>query len=242
MRKQKLQRFLAIALMFCLLLGVMPGASAARTSTDLELQQSPVSISPVLETADTLLDEPAADETVRVIVRFREAPLTQKGFSTMDVSENQAAMAYSDKLKQEQLTQMAKLSQKLGADLEIRYQFTIGVNGVATTMRYDQVKAVEAMPGVESVYIENLYEPDPAVPDTATAGLMIGSYSAWADGYTGAGSRIGVIDTGLDLDHPSFDEQAFLYGLERSAARFNKSVSDYDLLTQDEVAKVLPST
>lgn len=240
MRKQKLQRFLAIALMFCLLLGVMPGASAARTSTDLELQQTPVSISPVLETADTLLDEPAADETVRVIVRFREAPLTQKGFSTMDVSENQAAMAYSDKLKQEQLTQMAKLSQKLGADLEIRYQFTIGVNGVATTMRYDQVKAVEAMPGVESVYIENLYEPDPAVPDTATAGLMIGSYSAWADGYTGAGSRIGVIDTGLDLDHPSFDEQAFLYGLERSAARFNKSVSDYDLLTQDEVSKVLP--
>ena len=61
-----------------------------------------------------------------------------------------------------------------------------------------------------------------------------------ADGYTGAGSRIAIIDTGLDLDHPSFDESCFLHGLELSAARFGKDMADYNLLTAEEVAEVLP--
>jgi Subtilase family len=35
-----------------------------------------------------------------------------------------------------------------------------------------------------------------------TALTQIGAYSAWSRGYTGAGSRIGFVDTGADLSHP----------------------------------------
>ena len=64
----------------------------------------------------------------------------------------------------------------------------------------------KALDGVASVTLENRYEPDvvstgDADPDMATSGAMIGSTAAWADGYTGAGSRIAVIDTGTDTDH-----------------------------------------
>ena len=42
-------------------------------------------------------------------------------------------------------------------------------------------------------------------PLTASSGEMTGVANVWADlGYTGTGMKIAVIDTGLDLDHPSF--------------------------------------
>ncbi len=43
----------------------------------------------------------------------------------------------------------------------------------------------------------------PADPNMATSGEMIGTSAAYAAGYTGAGMRIAVIDTGIDTDHQS---------------------------------------
>ena len=241
MRKQKLRQLLAVLLTLCLLLGCVPAVFAADQTKELELQQTPVSISPENENVETdAADEPAPEETVRVIIRFRSDSLTGHGYSTRGLGSNAAALAYSDRLQKEQRTQIKAISAELGVTLPVRYQFTIGVNGVATSVPYGEVEAIRAMDGVESVYVENQYEPDVDEPNTATAGTMIGSYNAWADGYTGAGSRVAIIDTGLDIDHPSFDESAFLYGLERSAARFGKQVSDYDLMTEEDITKVLP--
>lgn len=241
MRKQKLRQLLAVLLTLCLLLGCVPAVFAADQTKELELQQTPVSISPENENVETdAADEPAPEETVRVIIRFRSDSLTGHGYSTRGLGSNAAALAYSDRLQKKQRTQIKAISAELGVTLPVRYQFTIGVNGVATSVPYGEVEAIRAMDGVESVYVENQYEPDVEEPNTATAGTMIGSYNAWADGYTGAGSRVAIIDTGLDIDHPSFDESAFLYGLERSAARFGKQVSDYDLMTEEDITKVLP--
>ncbi len=56
--------------------------------------------------------------------------------------------------------------------------------------------------------IETRYEPcvvkdnETTDPNMATSGSMIGSHVAWADGYTGAGSKVAIIDTGADTDHP----------------------------------------
>ena len=242
MRKQKLRQLLAVLLTLCLLLGCVPAVFAADQTKELELQQTPVSISPENENVETdAADEPAPEETVRVIIRFRSDSLTEHGYSTRGLGSNAAALAYSDRLQKKQRTQIKAISAELGVTLPVRYQFTIGVNGVATSVPYGEVEAIRAMDGVESVYVENQYEPDVDEPNTATAGTMIGSYNAWADGYTGAGSRVAIIDTGLDIDHPSFDESAFLYGLERSAARFGKQVVTLanDILAR-KVAPKLP--
>ena len=45
--------------------------------------------------------------------------------------------------------------------------------------------------------------------------------------------RIAVIDTGLDLDHPSFDPAAYDYAL-------GQEQGSWDLLDQEEIAQVLP--
>lgn len=72
---------------------------------------------------------------------------------------------------------------------------------------------------------------------------MIGSDTAWLEGYTGAGSRIAVIDTGTDTDHQSFQAEAFVHALEENASQAGMSYADYietlDLLDEEEIASLL---
>lgn len=243
MRKPlKKRQLVAWLLVLCLLLSSIPVIAAANQTEELQLQEVPAEAGDlaVAPATDLALDTPAADEELRVIILFQEPSVVERGYSTRGLRSNRQALAYSDKLIQDQKTAMAEVNQALGLSLEIRSQFTLAVNGVSTTVRYDQIEALEALDQVRSVYIENQYLPDVEEPDTSTAGEMVGSYSAWADGYTGAGSRTAIIDTGLDLDHPSFDEDCFLYGLELAAARFDKDVEDYNLLDAAEIETVLP--
>lgn len=99
------------------------------------------------------------------------------------------------------------------------------------------------------VFLETQYEPAvvntdlPADPNMSTSPSMIGSNAAWAAGYTGAGSRIAIIDTGTDTDHQSFDEGAFRYSLSQQAKEAGMTEEAYleqlDLLDKEEIASVL---
>lgn len=250
MLKGKAKRSLAFVLAACMLFALLPsigaGASAANvsyTEIDPSVIDPDAAVLPEAE-QDAEQDVPAADEEVHVIILFEQRSLAKKGFSTKDLLEDEEAVSYSSSLKEQQLSLVDRIEREAlgGEELEIRYQFTIAVNGVATVVPYGRIEQILAVDGVADVYLEERYELDETVqPDTATAGEMVGSYSAWADGYTGAGSRIAIIDTGLDLSHPSFTEGGYYYGLGISAASFGKKISDYNLLTKEEIKKALPN-
>ena len=250
MLKGKAKRSLAFVLAACMLLALLPsfgaGASAASvsyTEVDPSVIDAGAAVLPEAE-QDAEQDVPAADEEVHVIILFEQKSLAKKGFSTKDLLENEKAASYSSSLKKQQLSLVDRIEREAlgGEKLEIRYQFTVAVNGVATVVPYGRIEQILAVDGVADVYLEERYELDATVqPDTATAGEMVGSYSAWADGYTGAGSRIAIIDTGLDLSHPSFSEGGYYYSLGISAASFGKKISDYNLLTKEEIKKALPN-
>ena len=250
MLKGKAKRSLAFVLAACMLLALLPsfgaGASAANvsyTEVDPSVIDAGAAVLPEAE-QDAEQDVPAADEEVHVIILFEQNSLAKKGFSTKDLLEDEKAVSYSSSLKKQQLSLVDRIEREAlgGEELEIRYQFTVAVNGVATVVPYGKIEQILAVDGVADVYLEERYELDATVqPDTATAGEMVGSYSAWADGYTGAGSRIAIIDTGLDLSHPSFSEGGYYYSLGISAASFGKKISDYNLLTKEEIEKALPN-
>ena len=77
----------------------------------------------------------------------------------------------------------------------------------------------------------------------ATSSQTLDRVLAWAAGYTGAGSRIAVIDTGTDTDHQSFSEAGWNYALRRRAGLEGKTMEAYlqelDLLDAAEIGKVL---
>lgn len=249
MLKGKTKRVLALVLTACMVFALLPAAGLGANASGVSFTEiDPKSVTadtrlPDSTTPDTAEDEPAAEEEVRVIILFAQKSLARRGFSTKSLVDNPAAVAYSDSLKAAQARAVRKIEIEAlhGQPLDIHYHYTIAVNGVAATVPYGQIPAILAVDGVEDVYLEEQYDLDViAQPDTSTSGEMIGSYSAWADGYTGAGSRVAIIDTGLDLTHPSFSEGGYRYGLAISAASFGKEIADYNLLDKTEIAEILP--
>lgn len=74
-------------------------------------------------------------------------------------------------------------------------------------------------------------------PMMSTSDEMIGSTAVWASGYTGAGRKIAIIDTGIDVDHPALDPDALAYALEGSNASLMTSADTAKVLSQLNAAK-----
>ena len=205
--------------------------------------EAPVSAVDALE-ADIPVEEKNPDEQTRVIIVMEGDSVLDKGYDTEDLAENSAAMNLSENIIAEQEETVEKISIEAldGEQLDVNYNLSIIANAVSADVAYKDIDEIEKVDGVAAVYVAQKYVPqDTNEPMTITSGDMVGSYSTWANGYTGAGTRIAVIDTGIDADHPSFDAAAYDAHLRETAEAAGKTVADYNLLTTDEIASVLPN-
>ena len=205
--------------------------------------EAPVNAVEVSET-DIPVEEKDPEEQTRVIIVMEGDSVLDKGFDTENLAENSAAMSLSESIIAEQEETVEKISMEAldGEQLEVNYNLSIITNAVSADVAYKDIEDIVKVDGVEAVYVAQKYVPqETSEPMTITSGDMVGSYSTWANGYTGAGTRIAVIDTGIDSDHPSFDAAAFDAHLNETAQAAGKSVTDYDLLSADEIAAVLPN-
>lgn len=127
----------------------------------------------------------------RWFVQTDGAPATAGG----DASANQA--------KQNSVKQAA---QAKGLDVKVDAGYTDLWNGMAVTVPDDQVETLAALPGVTNVFpIVQVSAPKP-VKGTQTdvsSQIMTGVNTVREQyGYTGKDIKVGVIDSGIDLDHP----------------------------------------
>ena len=169
-----------------------------------------------------LVGEPEEEDTVDLneVVRvsvFLEDPATlAAGYSARSVNAP-AAVSYRNGLRAQQAEMTARIEGVIGHPLKVHWNLTLAANAIATELSLGEMTKVEAIPGVRSVQRENRYyaqEDEPAQPETAhTSENMVGAAAAWNAGYTGAGSRIAIIDTGIDTEHQSFDADAFNYAI-----------------------------
>ena len=183
------------------------------------------------------------DEQTRVIIVMEGDSVLDKGFDTEDLAENKAAMKAVDKIEAQQEKEIEKISEEAlnGEQLDVNYSFSILTNAVSADVAYKDIAEIEKVDGVEAVLVAAKHDPlVTAEPQTITSGDMVGSYKTWTTGYTGAGTRIAVIDTGIDVDHVSFDGGAYLAHLKETAEDASKTVADYQLLDSKEIENVLP--
>ena len=187
-------------------------------------------------------------DLVRVSVVLEKPATLAAGFSPEHLAENLQAASYRRSLRQLQEDVAARMETAIGKAPDIVWNLTLAANILSVNVEYGQISKIEALPGVEKVVLETQYCPDvvstgTADPNMSTSSEMIGSPGAWAAGYTGAGSRIAVIDTGIDTDHQSFSGAGFQYALRCRAELEGKTLEDYqkelDLLDAEKIAAVL---
>ena len=255
MKNHRFRRILSLILVAALLAGFyVPGAQAA--STGLSWKETDREIKPDMSDriAETQVEEKyRPSDIVRVSIILEDKPTIQAGYSTRNIVGNAEAMAYSSQLKSKQDALAAAISAQAlgGKKLDVVWNLTLAANLISARVPYGSMDAIAKVAGVKTVVLENTYLPcviereeTVAEPQMFASLGMTGSSLVWSSGFTGAGSRIAVLDTGTDTNHQSLDSGAFLYALEQNAkaagVSFEEYVSSLDLLDAQEIATVLP--
>ena len=239
------KRFLALTLALVLSFGLAIPASAASMKTsakkgnvtwteikDAEPALSVETVTPEKEKA------PYADDDIVPVTIFLTGEPAINRYPVEDIGKNQGAVSYRESLKKTQNTVATRISKQAlgGKKLVVESQLTLIANAIFAEVPYGKINAIKAVSGVKDVALQSFYRTDgfstgTADPQMSTSSEMIGSSAAWAAGYTGAGSKVAIIDTGLTVNHISFDPDAFQYAIDS----LDESV---DLLTKDDISAV----
>ena len=136
---------------------------------------------------------------------FAAAPRDESGKIAVNSPE---AIAYLQHLNANMDSFIAKAESLLGRDLEVLYRYDYVLNGFSARMNLEEAALLRKQPGVREVFVDDVY-----YLDTDVSPEFIGIDQVW-DGSTvptgtgakGAGTIVGVIDTGINMSHPSFAE------------------------------------
>ena len=242
MKQKHLFRLLALCLVLTMVLGVMPVFAAGESVQFTEISKPAGSL---LGQMPTVPEDSHAlyadDEMVRVTIVLPEAP----ALSVMS-RDDAPASAYRQSLAQRQDDVSAKISTAAldGEPLDVVWNLTLAENAISANVPYGKLDEIRQVEGVKEVFLETRYEPLRADVSNVIAQNTTGVGAVKQDaGYSGAGTRVAVIDTGTDSDHQSFDNGAYLYALSLEAEKAGMTPADYmdslGLLDAEEIASVL---
>ncbi len=205
------KRFLALALTLCMLLSMVPTMQVRAVETDVldfeKIDGGNLGIALPNNPSLGLVGPVATrdpDEAVKVIIVMDGKSVVESNTHAALTPQIQAQM---NDMEAQQNVVLDRIEDKIldGQELEVDYNYTWLMNAVATTVPYGAIEEIEAMDGVDYVIVQQIYTVcETADPNTITDGVMIGRENTWANGYTGEGMKIAIIDTGLDTDHPNF--------------------------------------
>lgn len=229
---KKTKSVIALLLMLCMLIGILPAPTFAADEAPLQSGLTATEVPGLsrLETSEYNGDpteDYADDETVDVII-VMEDPAVLDHFSQQEGGDGQTsgeavseylaseeAAALTEHLLQAQnvVIQQIMSAERIGETPRILSQWTGIANGMAVRVPYGLLAAIRQMPGVKGAYISNTFTAPQSELETVvgTAGYsysMVGVGAAWAQGYTGAGMLVAILDTGLDLDYSTWYDES----------------------------------
>ncbi len=157
----------------------------------------------VAEDATQLSDK---NEVSRYIVLFEGASLTAaKDSAQINSGDDQG---YLNSLAVNRQAVMARAENVLGRAVEVRYVYDVILNGVSVELSALEAVELQKMPGIRKVLKDQIYTLDTdAGPQWIGAGdLWNGSAVPNSLGTKGEGVLVGILDSGINFDHPSFSD------------------------------------
>ena len=201
--KKSLFLFISLLLATSLFLQGAAYSEAAETPVDSKSfiqEQSPQTLPYISKQIPT-----TSDQLVQVIVQLSSQPAAIGRYAaTQGISDLSSETA--ELTVQAEQTSFIAAAYKKGIDFTINYMYNTVLNGMEITLPASQVLTLAALPDVKSIHENHTYYPisnDVLSPNFDIAPLsQIGETDAWAQGLTGKGLKIGVLDTGIDYNHP----------------------------------------
>ena len=135
---------------------------------------------------------------------LEDPPVAQKAQSRVAL-QSSAAQAHLQKIRGAQSRVLSELARR---KVRVNSTSQILVNAIFVRVAPDGAPALKNIPGVKWVQ----YQP-PAKPMLNAAVNLVGVPAAWSaiggSANAGAGVKIGIIDTGIDQNHPGFRDDGF---------------------------------
>jgi len=132
--------------------------------------------------------------------------VTTKGLSTA----NKTVQKYQQFLLNSQ-QKVVSLAKSAGANLELKKQYTLATNAMLVEMTQDDAEILAMQPGIKKITLHRIL---PLRTDRGP--VFIGADKLWtASGIhkpmpvQGEGMVVGIIDTGINTDHPAFSGEGY---------------------------------
>ena len=212
MKHKPLRLFLTLIL-FLIVVTTVNAKSSPETLSAVSPQQ-------ITRTTPVLAQDKNATGPALYIVTLTDAPLARyrgevrglaatspvvTGDDRLDVesAESQAYLAY---LESQQTDVIGRIAGQLRANPYIPHRYQVATNGFAIELTPEEAQAVANIPGVARVRREFVRYPDTDNGPRwiGAEGIWDGTSTAGLPGTKGEGMVVGIIDTGINMDHPSF--------------------------------------
>lgn len=153
----------------------------------------------------------------RYVILFEDPSLVavSKDSAQLDTTSPQS-LTYLEKLAQQRKKVMDSVESTLGRSVSIKHVYDVILNGVSVEMSYEEAQQLAKVPGIRQILPVTLEQPDTDAGPTwiGADGVWDGSADPAELGSLGEGMLVGIIDTGINFDHPSFSdtpEDEFVY-------------------------------
>ena len=135
--------------------------------------------------------------------------IMQDGSGTLDAN-SPSAVAYLDEINSGLDSFISQAETLLGRKLEVLYRYDAVLNGFSAEMSFEEAKLLREHPEVQEVYPDEIYQTNSDVSPAFIGADQIWNGKAVVNntGTKGAGTIAGIIDTGINMSHPSFQDSS----------------------------------
>jgi minor extracellular serine protease Vpr len=144
-------------------------------------------------------------DTTSAIVQLSQPSLAETangkkiGWSSTKTKNQRASLSAQRNAFRDWLRTNAPAAQVVG-------QYDVALNAVAVRLGGTSLSTLQGGPGVVSASYENRYAPTAEQTVDPDLALISGEHPADTPSDAGAGVKVGVIDTGIDITHPCFSD------------------------------------
>ena len=128
-----------------------------------------------------------------------------RGEAKLD-AKSPASRAYLDHLDRQQARHIAAIEGRLARNIQVTFRYKAVSNGIATALSPTEAQKIRQLPGVTRVVRDRveLLDTDRGPSWIGAPDIWDGSATSGLPGTKGDGVIVGVIDSGVNMDHPSF--------------------------------------